>query len=87
MTCAQSPTSLSRRDGPWRAVPARSPAPELARFSLHAGVSARKDEHKKLERLCRYIARPAVSGKRLSLLSNAMCVTSSKRRTEMAAHM
>ena len=38
--------------------------------SLHAGVAARKDEWKKLERLCRYIARPAVSDKRLSLLSN-----------------
>jgi hypothetical protein len=38
--------------------------------SLHAGVAARKDERKKLERLCRYIARPAVSEKRLSLLSN-----------------
>ena len=38
--------------------------------SLHAGVAARKDERKKLERLCRYIARPAVSEKQLSLLSN-----------------
>ena len=38
--------------------------------SLHAGVAARKDERKKLERLCRYIARPAVSEKRLSLLRN-----------------
>ena len=43
---------------------------KVAGFSLHAGVAARKDERKKLERLCRYIARPAVSEKRLSLLSN-----------------
>jgi ribosomal protein S27E len=43
---------------------------KVAGFSLHAGVAARKDERKKLERLCRYIARPAVSEKRLSLLRN-----------------
>ncbi len=36
-------------------------------FSLHTGVAARADERKKLERLCRYISRPAVSEKRLSL--------------------
>ena len=39
-------------------------------FSLHAGVAARSDERKKLERLCRYISRPAVSERRLSLTSN-----------------
>ncbi len=39
-------------------------------FSLHAGVAARADERKKLERLCRYISRPAVSEKRLSLTPN-----------------
>ena len=39
-------------------------------FSLHAGVAARSDERKKLERRCRYISRPAVSEKRLSLTSN-----------------
>jgi len=38
-----------------------------AGFSLHAGVAARADERKKLERLCRYISRPAVYEKRLSL--------------------
>jgi hypothetical protein len=36
-------------------------------FSLHAGVAAQAWERSKLERLCRYIARPAVSEKRLSL--------------------
>ncbi len=30
-------------------------------FSLHGGVAARADERGKLERLCRYISRPAVS--------------------------
>ena len=43
---------------------------KVAGFSLHAGVAARAKERKKLERLCRYISRPAVSEKRLSLVSN-----------------
>ena len=38
-----------------------------AGFSLHAGVAARADERHKLERLCRYVSRPAVSEQRLSL--------------------
>ena len=46
------------------------PVGKVAGFSLHAGVAARAHERKKLERLCRYISRPAVSEKRLSLLSN-----------------
>jgi hypothetical protein len=40
---------------------------KVAGFSLHAGVAARADEYKKLERLCRFISRPAVYEKRLSL--------------------
>ena len=36
-------------------------------FSLHAGVAVKARERDKLERLCRYITRPAVSEKRLSL--------------------
>jgi len=43
----------------------------VAGFSLHAGVAARADERKKLERLCRYISRPAVAEKRLSLTPNS----------------
>jgi hypothetical protein len=43
---------------------------KVAGFSLHTGVAAKADERKKLERLCRYIARPAVSEKRLSLTPN-----------------
>ena len=43
---------------------------KVAGFSLHAGVEARADERKKLERLCRYIARPAVSETRLSQASS-----------------
>ncbi len=41
-----------------------------AGFSLHAGVAARADQRDKLERLCRYITRPAVSEKRLSRTGN-----------------
>ncbi len=36
-------------------------------FSLHAGVATKKHERDKLERICRYIARPAVAESRLSL--------------------
>jgi hypothetical protein len=43
---------------------------QVAGFSLHAGVAARAEERKKLERLCRYISRPAVSEKRLSRTPN-----------------
>jgi hypothetical protein len=43
---------------------------KVAGFSLHAGVAARADQREKLERLCRYISRPAVSEKRLSLTSS-----------------
>ena len=35
--------------------------------SVHAGVATQAHERDKLERLCRYITRPAVSTKRLSL--------------------
>ena len=43
---------------------------KVAGFSLHAGVAAKAHERNKLERLCRYISRPAVSEKRLSLIPN-----------------
>jgi len=39
---------------------------QVAGFSLHAGVSIKVRERRKLERICRYITRPAVSEKRLS---------------------
>ena len=39
-------------------------------FSLHAGVAAQAWERQKLERLCRYITRPAISEKRLSMTSS-----------------
>ena len=47
-----------------------SPVAETAGFSLHAGVATKVHERDKLERLCRYITRPAISMKRLSLTRN-----------------
>ena len=41
-----------------------------AGFSLHAGVMAEAHQRDKLERLCRYISRPAVSEKSLALTAN-----------------
>jgi hypothetical protein len=43
---------------------------KVAGFSLHAGVAAEAWERQKLERLCRYISRPAVCEKRLSLTAS-----------------
>ena len=40
---------------------------QIGGFSLHAGVFADSHQTDKLERLCRYIARPAISEQRLSL--------------------
>lgn len=39
-------------------------------FSLHAGVAVKANEREKLERICRYIARPAVAEERLSTNEN-----------------
>ena len=36
-------------------------------FSLHAGVATKANERDKLEKICRYIARPAVAEERLSI--------------------
>ena len=54
-------------------VPARidseRPSDQVAKqagFSLHAGVCAEIHQRKKLERLCRYITRPAVSEQRIA---------------------
>ena len=43
---------------------------KVAGFSLHAGVATRAQERDKLERLRRYITRPAVSTQLLSLTRN-----------------
>lgn len=41
-----------------------------AGFSLHAGVMSQAHQRDKLERLCRYISRPAVSEKRVAVTTN-----------------
>jgi len=48
----------------------RSLVSKQSGFSLHAGVSCKADQRKKLERLCRYIVRPAISEQRLALAGN-----------------
>ena len=55
---------------PANEAPTYNEAGKVAGFSLHAGVAARADQRDKLERLCRYICRPAVSERRLSLTPN-----------------
>jgi hypothetical protein len=47
-------------------------AGQVGGFNLHAGVSARADQRKNLERLCRYISRPALSEARLSLTAGGL---------------
>ncbi len=60
--------------------PLERPDPGLERvakangFSLHAGVSGEGHQKEKRERLCRYIARPAVAAPRLSLSSTGKVV-------------
>jgi len=54
----------------WGAPSRRFSVGETAGFSLHAGVATKANERAKLERLCRYITRPAVSTKCLSLTRN-----------------
>ncbi len=49
-------------------------------FSLHAGVSCEGSQRSKRERLCRYIARPAIAIPRLSLSSSGKVVYSLKAR-------
>ena len=50
--------------------PLTTRAGNVAGFSLHAGVAAHAHERDKLERLCRYITRPAIATKRLSMTRN-----------------
>jgi len=47
-------------------------------FSLHAGVSVKKGERKKLENIVGYICRPAISLKRLSLNGQGQVVVELK---------
>ena len=48
------------------------PRKTVSGFSLHAGVATKAHDREKLERICRYIARPAISEQRLSLTNHGM---------------
>ena len=70
-------TGQHQRDQTERtAQPARLGAPAV--FSLHAGVACKSTQPKKLERLCRYITRPAIAEQRLSLASNGNVIVGLK---------
>ena len=47
---------------------------KMSGFLLHAGVAFQGSERKKIEKLCRYIARPAVALERLSLNARGQVV-------------
>ena len=47
-------------------------------LSLHAGVACQSNQRKKLERLCRYITRPAIAEQRLSLADNGNVIIALK---------
>ena len=51
---------------------------QQAGFTLHAGIACKSHQRKKLERLCRYITRPAIAERRLSLASNGNVVIALK---------
>lgn len=62
-----------RKVFPLQTIPASDPQEWVGKvdgFSLHAGVVAKAHERKKLERICRYIARPPVSEQHLSITRN-----------------
>jgi len=67
-----------RRDARPLALPGQLCA-SLDGFSLHAKVALEADDHAGLERLCRYLARPAIASERLSLAEDG-CVVYRLRR-------
>ena len=68
----QRVTRLGRAAGPGTSAPFTQPSrPDCAAhdgFSLHAGVCVTGTDREGLERLCRYVARPAIATERLSEL-------------------
>lgn len=53
-----------------------------AGFSLHAGVACKASQRKKLERICRYLTRPAIAEQHLSLAGNGSVVVAAKSQGE-----
>ena len=47
-------------------------------FSLRGGIACKSHQRKKLERLCRYMTRPAIAQRRLSLANNGNVVIAEK---------
>ena len=63
-----APTTLSQVSATSSSIGSSSDnAGKVGGFSLHAGVAAEAHESHKLEKLCRYITRPAISEQRLSI--------------------
>ena len=60
---------------PGDAGPVDGDAGKAGGFSLHAGVAAEAHESQKLERLCRYIARPAIAETQRQLTSTRTTTT------------
>ena len=67
----QKAFTLQSLPGPPRPEPSKPFLASADGFSLHAGVAAGADDRKKVERLCRYIARPAIATGRLSPAASA----------------
>jgi len=60
--------ALALRGATPREAPARQPlCADIDGFSLHAAVRVGADDRKRLEQLCRYITRPALSDERIQL--------------------
>ncbi len=60
--------ALTLRGATPREAPARQPlCADIDGFSLHAAVRVEADDRKRLEQLCRYITRPALSDERIQL--------------------
>jgi hypothetical protein len=62
------------------AIEDREPSgvPKYAGYSLHTSVSCKTKQRRKLERLCRYVARSALSDQRLNLSSTGKVIYSLK---------
>jgi hypothetical protein len=55
---------------------------EVRGVNVHAGTSIDGRDRKRLQRLCRYIARPAISQERLTLLPDATAQARASHRSE-----
>lgn len=79
--CARQPATPIRKPTP---APSRTRRPNPLRtehhgFTLHASTSAPPHDTEALERLCRYVARPAIPAKRVRLLPDGRVVFTLKR--------